>query len=230
LDLLAADGLIEALGEGQMNLNLQDYAEQPRLTDGAWGTQLERRGLSSGMAPDLWNIENPEAVEELARRYVEAGSEVILTNTFGTNRYILERQRASDRVEELAESGLAISLRATGDKAKVFASIGPTGKIVMMQEISRDDFSAAYVEAARAISRAGPDAIVLEAGREGMLRPARDRIHELCGRSERNGHHDGNLAGRFGSIGRRARRGRGGRKLRDRPRYLWSRCLRRWPS
>jgi len=164
-----------------MRLNLKNYASRLRITDGAWGTELERRGLPSGMAPDLWNVENPQAVEAVARGYVQAGSEVMLTNTFGTNRYALERQGASDRVEELAEAGVAISRRAARDKARVFASIGPTGKIMMMQEITRDDFASAYVETARAISRAGPAAVVLETFNElEELALALQAVKECC--------------------------------------------------
>ena len=101
----------------------QDYARGPRLTHGAWGTELERRELPCGTAPDLWNVENPEAVGEVARSYVEAGSEVILTDTSGSNRYALDRQGASDRVEELAKVGVAISRRVAGKQTKVFASV-----------------------------------------------------------------------------------------------------------
>ena len=145
-----------------MKLNLQRYSKKPRLTDGAWGTLLEHRGLPAGMAPELWNVENPGAIEAVARSYVEAGSEIILTNTFGANRYVLERSGASDRVEELATKGVRLSHRAADKRTKVFASIGPTGKIVMMEEISRQEFRRTFAETARAIASAEPDAIVLE--------------------------------------------------------------------
>jgi methionine synthase I (cobalamin-dependent) len=145
-----------------MRLDLQEYAQQPRLADGGWGTLLEQRGLPSGMAPDLWNLENPTAIVDVARSYVHAGSEIILTNTFRTNRYALERQRTDHTVEELARAGVGLSREAAEGKAKVFASIGPTGKIVMMQEIGREEFATAYEEVARALGAAGPDAIVLE--------------------------------------------------------------------
>jgi methionine synthase I (cobalamin-dependent) len=165
-----------------VSLDLRNYARHPRLTDGAWGTELARRGLPSGRPPDLWNVENPKAVEEVARSYVAAGSDVILTNTFGTNRYALDRQGASDRVAELAAAGVAISRRAAADKAKVFASMGPTGKIVMMQEISQSAFRDAFEEAAIAVSRAGPDAIVLETFNElDELALALRAVKECCG-------------------------------------------------
>lgn len=145
-----------------MKLNLQNYSLKPRLLDGGWGTQLENMGLPSGMAPELWNTANPETIEAVARSYVEVGSEIILTNTFGANRYVLERSDATSRVEELAIEGVKISRRAAEKRTKVFASIGPTGKIVMMDEISREDFRRAFTETTRAIASAEPDAIVLE--------------------------------------------------------------------
>lgn len=164
-----------------MELDLREFAQQPRLVDGAWGTLLENRGLPSGMAPDLWNLENPEAIEQVARSYVETGSEIILTNTFSSNRFALESHGAADRVGELARAGVEISRRAAGDDAKVFASIGPTGKIVMMQEISPDDFLAAFQEAARAISEAGPDAIICETFNElEELKLALRAVRQTC--------------------------------------------------
>lgn len=145
-----------------MKLDLREYATGCRLLDGAWGTELDRQGLLSGKVPELLNAENPEAIEAVARSYVKAGSEIILTNTFGANRFILERHGASARVKELATAGVNISRKVAGTDVKVFASIGPTGKIVMMDDVSRDQLIEAYAETASAIGRAGPDAIVLE--------------------------------------------------------------------
>jgi len=145
-----------------MALDLKTYAKETRITDGAWGTELQRRGLPPGDSPELWNVENPDAVEAVARGYIEAGSEIILTNTFGANQYVLARHCQADRVPELAEAGVVISRRTAGNDAKVFASVGPTGKIVMVEEVSHEEFISVYAETASAITRAGPDAIVLE--------------------------------------------------------------------
>ncbi|MFP4029901.1 MAG: homocysteine S-methyltransferase family protein [Candidatus Brocadiia bacterium] len=164
-----------------MTIDLQEYTRQTRLLDGAWGTQLERKGLPSGMPPDLWNLQQPEIIEELARSYVEAGSDIILTNTFGANRYALERHDASDKVEDIARKGVEISQKAAGTDARVFASIGPTGKIVMMEEISREDFRSAFEESAKAICEAEPDAIVLETFNElEELEFALQTVKECC--------------------------------------------------
>ncbi|MFW6132686.1 MAG: homocysteine S-methyltransferase family protein [Planctomycetota bacterium] len=145
-----------------MPLNLSEFAATPRVSDGAWGTQLQARGLEGGTCAELWNVDNPGAVEDVARSYVGAGSDVILTNTFGANRFALEAHGAGDRAAELCEAGAAISRRAAGEAVRVFGSIGPSGKVVMMGEVGEEELSSAFAEAAEALVRGGVDAIVLE--------------------------------------------------------------------
>jgi 5-methyltetrahydrofolate--homocysteine methyltransferase len=145
-----------------MILDIKAFAAKLRVSDGAWGTQMQLRGLAAGAAPELWNVENPAAVEAVAASYVQAGSDVILTNTFGANRFVLARHGAAGRAAELAEAGVAISRRAAGTEAKVFASVGPTGNIVMMEDVPTTDIVAAYEEIARGIEAGGADAVVLE--------------------------------------------------------------------
>ncbi len=137
-------------------------AESPVVTDGAWGTELQRRGLPVGACPDAWNLSNPDRVEEVARAYVEAGSRVILTNTFGANRFILARHGLAGRVSEVNRAGVEISRRATVGRAVVFASVGPTGMMLMMGQASPEELKAAFAEQARAIADAGADGIVVE--------------------------------------------------------------------
>ena len=144
-------------------LTRENFAELPPLcTDGAWGTELQKHSLPAGSPPELWNIENPDAVLAVARSYVEAGSEVILTNTFGANRFVLASHGLGGRTTELAEKGAAISRKAAGEEIKVFASMGPSGKIIMMGDASQAELSDAFAEAAAALERGGVDAIVLE--------------------------------------------------------------------
>lgn len=156
--------------------------DRVRVLDGAWGTELHKRGLAPGACPDLWNVDRPEAVEAVARSYVEAGSEIILTNTFGSNRFVLAGWGAEDRVAELAEAGTAISRAAAeGTDVKVFASIGPTGKIVMMEEVAEEKLAAAFAEAAEAVSWAGADAVVLESfGELAELKIALRAVRHAC--------------------------------------------------
>lgn len=134
----------------------------PVLTDGAWGTQLQQRGLPVGACPDAWNLENADAVEAVARSYVEAGSRVILTNTFGASRLQLQRHNLADRTVEINRAGAAISRRAAAGRALVFASVGPSGKMLMMEECTREELHASFLEQAHALREGGADAIVVE--------------------------------------------------------------------
>jgi methionine synthase I (cobalamin-dependent) len=137
-------------------------AEGPVLTDGAWGTEMQARGLPAGEFGDLWNLSYPERVEEVARAYVEAGSQVILTNTFRANRIALGSRPERELVEEVNRAGVEISRRAAVGRARVFASIGPSGKILMTGEIDEGELRAAFEEQARALAEGGADAIVIE--------------------------------------------------------------------
>ena len=95
------------------------------LTDGAWGTQLQQRGLGPGEFPDLWNLTHPVRVSDVARAYVDAGSQVVLTNTFGANRIRLAEVGAGLDVAAINRAGVGLSKRAAAGRALVFASIGP---------------------------------------------------------------------------------------------------------
>jgi len=134
----------------------------PVITDGAWGTQLQLRGLPPGTIPDAWNLLKPEAVEEVGRAYVEAGSQVILTNTLLANRFILGRHGLGDKVAEINRIGVEISKKAADGKAKVFASIGPSGIMLLMGDVSADELQAAFAQQAQAQADAGADGIVVE--------------------------------------------------------------------
>jgi 5-methyltetrahydrofolate--homocysteine methyltransferase len=140
----------------------QLLAHKPVVTDGAWGTEMQARGLPIGGCPDAWNLTNPERVEEVARAYVEAGSRVILTNTFGANRFTLERHGLAARVLEVNRAGAAISKRAANGRAKVFASIGPTGRMLAMGEVTREELRSAFRDQAAALAEGGADALVVE--------------------------------------------------------------------
>jgi 5-methyltetrahydrofolate--homocysteine methyltransferase len=132
------------------------------LTDGAWGTQLQQRGLELGEIPDSWNLLHPDRVEEVARAYVEAGSRVILTNTFRANRIAFGKHPDAERIAEINRAGVEISKRAAGDAARVFASVGPSGKQLIMGDVTEEQLAAAFAEQATAQAQGGADAIVVE--------------------------------------------------------------------
>jgi len=137
-------------------------SEAPVLTDGAWGTEMQARGLEPGDCPDEWNLSHPDRVEEVARAYVEAGSQVILTNTFGANRILLARHDLAGKAKVINRAGVEISRRAAGTRARVFASMGPTGKMLFAGEVSEEEVAQAFEEQSRALAEAGADAIVME--------------------------------------------------------------------
>lgn len=132
------------------------------LTDGAWGTEFQRRGLPPGCAADTWNLSQPGLVEEVARSYVDAGSRVILTNTFRANRIAMEKDPCRDSVVAINRAGVEISRRAADGRALVFASIGPSGKLLLTGDVSADDLRRAFLEQAVALAEAGADALVIE--------------------------------------------------------------------
>jgi 5-methyltetrahydrofolate--homocysteine methyltransferase len=136
--------------------------EAPVITDGGWGTSLSALGLEPGSSTDAWNLSHPERVEQVARSYVEAGSKIILTNTFGANRYILDKHGLGSDVRKINIAGVEISRRAAGTQSKVFASVGPSGKMLFMGDVTGDGLAAAFREQITAIAEAQPDGIVLE--------------------------------------------------------------------
>lgn len=146
-----------------MNSVMEKLKQQsPVLTDGAWGTQLQERGLPIGACPDEWNLSHPAEVESVARSYVEAGSRVILTNTFGGTRVQLARHGLADQTVEINRAGAALSRRAAAGRALVFASMGPTGKMLMMEEITEAEMLATFTEQAAALQAGGADGLVVE--------------------------------------------------------------------
>ena len=138
------------------------FGTGPVLTDGAWGTALQVHGLAAGEIGDLWNLSHPERVEAVARAYIEAGSRIILTNTFRANRIALDQHPERSRVEAINRAGVEISRRASRGRARVFASIGPSGKMLLTGEVDEAQLAAAFTEQCEALAAAGADGLVVE--------------------------------------------------------------------
>jgi 5-methyltetrahydrofolate--homocysteine methyltransferase len=147
-----------------MTLDLKQFASTVRILDGATGTELQKRGLPAGACPELWNVENPDPIRAVAQSYVDAGSDIIITNSFGANKFVLANHDAGDRVAELAgaAAGIGRSAADTREGVKVFGSLGPSGKIVMMGDVSQDELSKTFADASAALVAGGVDAILLE--------------------------------------------------------------------
>ena len=137
-------------------------SEGPVLLDGAWGTELQARGLELGTIPDYWNLEHADRVEAVARAYVEAGSDIILTNTFRANAIALAGHADLAKLDDVNRVGVEISKRAAAGRARVFASIGPSGKLLMTKQVDESALRTAFEQQAQALLAGGADAIVIE--------------------------------------------------------------------
>jgi 5-methyltetrahydrofolate--homocysteine methyltransferase len=142
-------------------------AERPwLLADGATGSNLFDRGLQSGDAPELWNTAHPDRISGLHRAFVDAGADIILTNSFGGTRYRLKLHKAEHRVAELNETAARLA-RAEADRAGrvvlVGGSIGPTGEILApLGPLGLDAAAEAFAEQAAALARGGADLMWIE--------------------------------------------------------------------
>lgn len=136
------------------------------LADGATGTNLFAMGLEAGEAPELWNETHPERITKLHQDFVDAGADIILTNTFGGTRHRLKLHHAQDRVHALNKRATEIA-RAVADKAGrkviVAGSVGPTGELLIpLGALSYEDAVAAFVEQMEGLKAGGVDVAWIE--------------------------------------------------------------------
>ncbi len=136
------------------------------LADGATGTSYFASGLESGDAPELWNIEHPDRVAALHRDFLEAGADIILTNSFGGNRYRLKLHGAQDRVQEINRAAAKIARAeadAAGREVVVAGSLGPTGEILApLGPLDEAAAAEAFAEQAQALAEGGADVLWIE--------------------------------------------------------------------
>lgn len=139
---------------------------RPIVADGGMGTMLIAQGLRQGESPERWNVEHPERIRQIHRDYIQAGAQIILTNSFGGNRFRLGRSDLAGRVDELNRAAAALA-RAEADAAPgpvvVGGSMGPTGEMLEPYgELSFDDASAAFEAQAAALVAGGVDVLWIE--------------------------------------------------------------------
>ena len=133
------------------------------ISDGGSGTYLQANGLEAGGCPELMNIEQPEVVRQMAADFFAAGSNMVLTNSFGGNRFGLDRYGFGDRVREFNIAAAQIARSAAPDDGYVAGSIGPTG--VFMQpvgDVTEDEMYDVMKEQSMALAEGGADAILIE--------------------------------------------------------------------
>lgn len=132
------------------------------ISDGAWGTYLHKLGLGIGECPEIWNITHRAEVLSIARSYIDAGSGMILTNSFGAHPLRLEHYGLQDRAFELNEAAANISREAAGEDHFVLGSIGPSSAIVMMEEIPEQKVYDGFRIQVEAFAKGGADGVCIE--------------------------------------------------------------------
>ncbi|MEE2672624.1 MAG: betaine--homocysteine S-methyltransferase [Myxococcota bacterium] len=136
------------------------------LADGATGTNMMAMGLPPGQAPDLWNLDEPEKVSRLHQSFIEAGADIILTNTFGSNRCRLALDRAEERTSEINEAGGRIACevaKAATRPVVVAGSMGPTGELMVPHgTLTKDAANEVFTQQAEALLKGGVDLLWIE--------------------------------------------------------------------
>jgi 5-methyltetrahydrofolate--homocysteine methyltransferase len=143
---------------------IQEKLKEGRVlvSDGAWGTFLHEMGLSVGECPESWNLERPGDVLKIAQSYVDAGSDLILTNSFGGHPLKLASFGLDEKAFEINRAAAEISRRAAGKKVLVLGSIGPTGRMLFMGDISREEISDGFRIQEEALEEGGADGLLVE--------------------------------------------------------------------
>ncbi len=145
--------------------NFKDSLTQPGVlvADGATGTMLQRAGLPAGVPPERWNLDNPDAVRALHRSYIQAGANIILTNTFGGTRKRLDKEKLGERAHEINLAAAKLAREVAGNKVFVFGDIGPIGALLKPYgPLIYQDAVADFREQAAGLDEGGVDAILIE--------------------------------------------------------------------
>ena len=145
-------GFVERLAQGEV-----------LVADGATGTWLQAEGLPPGTPPELWNVERPDAILRMHEAYLEAGAQVILTNTFGGSRHKLAKAGLGARMEELVGAAVRLARQAAGKDALVAGDIGPLGDLLApLGKVTYEEAVALFREQARVLAEGGADFILIE--------------------------------------------------------------------
>jgi len=131
------------------------------VSDGAWGTFLQQKGMEPGECPEEWNLTHSKDVFDIAKSYIDSGADMIETNSFGGTIFKVGKYGLGDKVFELNKAAAEISRKAAGDKF-VLGSVGPTGKILMMGDVTEEELYKAFKVQVKGLEAGGADAIMIE--------------------------------------------------------------------
>jgi len=135
------------------------------VLDGGMGTEFQRRGVPAGTHPDLLNLTHPEIVKAVIKSYAEAGADVLLTNTFGASRFVLEKHDALDKLKDVNRRAAEIALEVASESERdvcVLGDLGPTGVILALGQVDEREIYDAYAEQIAIMKEVGVDGVVLE--------------------------------------------------------------------
>lgn len=138
-------------------------AQRVFLLDGGMGSQLIARGVEVGRCNELLNVESPDVISQIHSDYLRAGSDAVITNTFGANRYSLKRHGLSDRVGELNKAGAQVARQAAGAERYVLGDMGPSGEFLApLGTLEPEALTEAFAEQAQALLDGGADGLIIE--------------------------------------------------------------------
>jgi 5-methyltetrahydrofolate--homocysteine methyltransferase len=132
------------------------------VSDGAWGTFLYEKGLQAGECPERFNLDRPEDVRDIAWRYSEAGADLVETNSFGASSFKLALFGLDGETAAINEAAARASREAVGEDKWVVGSIGPTGKMLLMGDVTESELYEAFKTQAVALEKGGADAVCIE--------------------------------------------------------------------
>ncbi|MCL1820093.1 MAG: homocysteine S-methyltransferase family protein [Oscillospiraceae bacterium] len=132
------------------------------VSDGAWGTFLHKKGLKPGQCPESWNLSRFDDVADIAASYIAAGADMVKTNSFGGSSFKLEHYGLGSDAAALNEAAAGASRKAAGDDHWVIASLGPTGKMLITEEVTEDELYEAFKAQVTAFEKGGADAVCIE--------------------------------------------------------------------
>jgi 5-methyltetrahydrofolate--homocysteine methyltransferase len=133
------------------------------ILDGSMGALLQKRNLPAGYAPDLWNLENPEVIQQVHQEYFDAGADILITNTFGASRLRLQEYDAYSKLKDINAAAVRLARNVVGEKGFVAGDIGPCGDTIFPTgKMSFDEAATLFYEQAKALVDAEADLIIIE--------------------------------------------------------------------